>query len=89
MNVFLASNKLQYRLLRTIAQALCGWFVDNIAMLIAHTNFSADMQIVIVGLVMTILSAAMKALGVEDEKIRDEYTRPILEREEQDDGTTE
>lgn len=85
MNTFWISNKWQYRLLRTVAQALCGWCVDNIAMLIAQTDFSADLQIIIVGLVMTILSPVMKKLGVEDEKHRDEtYNRPVPEGDEED-----
>lgn len=70
-NTFLTSNKALYRFLRTVVQAILGWFVDNIAMLIAHTQFTADTQIIIVSFCMMVLSAAMKALGVEDEKVRD------------------
>ena len=72
MNTFLTSNRAIYRLLRTVAQIFIGYLIDNAAMLIAHTDFSADTQVVIVGLVVTVLSAVMKALGTEDEKIRDE-----------------
>ena len=72
MNTFLTSNRAIYRLLRTVAQIVIGYLIDNAAMLIAHTDFSADTQVVIVGLVVTVLSAVMKALGTEDEKIRDE-----------------
>ena len=72
MNTFLTSNRAIYRLLRTVAQIVIGYLIDNSAMLIAHTDFSADTQVVIVGLDVTVLSAVMKALGTEDEKIRDE-----------------
>ena len=72
MNTFLISNRAIDRLLRTVAQIVIGYLIDNAAMLIAHTDFSADTQVVIVGLVVTVLSAVMKALGTEDEKIRDE-----------------
>ena len=71
MNKFLTSNKSTYRIARTIVQAILGWFVDNLAMLVAQTQFSADIQIVIVSICMMILSAIMKALGMEDEKVRD------------------
>ena len=71
MNKFLTSNKATYRIARTIVQAILGWFVDNLAMLVAQTQFSADIQIVIVSSCMMILSAIMKALGMEDEKVRD------------------
>ena len=71
MNKFLTSNKATYRIVRTIVQAILGWFVDNLTMLVAQTQFSADIQIVIVSICMMILSAIMKALGMEDEKVRD------------------
>lgn len=71
-NLFLTSNKAQYRLLRTVVQALLGWFINNIAMLIAQTNFSADVQIIIVSVSMTILSALMKALGTDCEALDEE-----------------
>ena len=71
MNKFLTSNKASFRLARTVVQAVLGWFIDNIAMIVAQTQFSADTQIVIVSLCMMILSAVMKALGIEDEKVRD------------------
>ena len=71
MNKFLTSNKATYRIVRTIVQAILGWFVDNLTMLVAQTQFSADIQIAIVSICMIILSAIMKALGMEDEKVRD------------------
>lgn len=71
MNKFLTSNKATYRIVRTIVQAILGWFVDNLIMLVAQTQFSADIQIAIVSICMFILSAIMKALGMEDEKVRD------------------
>lgn len=71
MNKFLTSNKATYRIVRTIVQAILGWFVNNLTMLVAQTQFSADIQIAIVSICMIILSAIMKALGMEDEKVRD------------------
>ena len=71
MNKFLTSNKATYRIARTIVQAILGWFVNNLTMLVAQTQFSADIQIVIVSICMMILSAIMKVLGMEDEKVRD------------------
>ena len=71
MNKFLTSNKATYRIARTIVQAILGWFVNNLTMLVAQTQFSADIQIVIVSICMMILSAIMKAFGMEDEKVRD------------------
>ncbi len=66
MNTFYTSNKWQYRLLRTIVQAICGFFVNNIAMIIAQTNFNATIQAMIVAVVMAVLSPIMANLGAKE-----------------------
>lgn len=71
MNTFLTSNKLQFRLLRTVIQALIGFLVDNIAQIVAMTQFDGSTQAVIVSGTMVILTGIMKFLGTEDEKDRD------------------
>lgn len=72
MNNFLTSNKLGYRLARTIVQAIVGFIVANIVQIVALTNLDGSIQAIIVSVTMVILSPVMKALGVEDEKARDE-----------------
>lgn len=71
MNTFFKSNKALFRFLRTVAQAIVGFLIDNIAMIVAQTTFDATTQTIIVSGVMAILSIAMKYLGAEDEKVRD------------------
>lgn len=71
MNKFYTSNKWQYRLLRTVVQAICGFLVNNIAMIIAQTNFNATVQAMIVAIVMAILSPIMANLGAEE--LPDDY----------------
>lgn len=83
MNTFLTSNKAVYRFLRTLVQCIAGYVVANIDMLIGTWNFQPDTQILIASAVVMILSPVMKALGTEDEKMRDEsYNRPEMESEE-------
>lgn len=71
MNTFFKSNKALFRFLRTVAQAIVGFLIDNIVMIVAQTTFDATTQTIIVSGVMAILSIAMKYLGAEDEKVRD------------------
>lgn len=71
MNMFFKSNKALFRFLRTVAQAIVGFLFDNIAMIIAQTAFDATTQVIIVSCTMAVLSVIMKALGMEDEKVRD------------------
>lgn len=84
MNIFLTSNKWQYRLGRTIVQAIVGFIVANIDIIITSFNIDGSMKALTVGIVMCILSPIMRALGIEDEKVRDEYSRPILEEDDED-----
>ena len=57
---------------RTILQAIIGFIVMNVAEIVAATNLDGNIQAVIVTVTMVILSPIMKALGTEDEKMRDE-----------------
>lgn len=72
MNKFLVSNKLQYRMARTILQAIVGFLIANMAEIVAVTQLDGNIQAIIVSVTMVILAPIMKALGVEDERIRDE-----------------
>lgn len=84
MNTFLISNKWQYRLGRTVLQAIVGFFVANVDVIIEALNFDGTTKAIIVGIVMCILSPLMKKLGVEDEKHRDEtYNRPVPEEDDE------
>ena len=71
MNKFLTSNKATFRFLRTVAQAVVGFLIDNISMIVAQTTFDATTQTFIVSGTMAVLSVVMKYLGREDEKVRD------------------
>ena len=57
--------------MRTIAQAACGFVIDNAGMILASTTFDATTQALIVSGTMAVLSPIMNALGMEDEKARD------------------
>lgn len=72
MNTFLTSNKMRYRLARTVLQAVIGFVVANLTALVAMTQLDGNLQAMIVAITMIILSPVMKALGMEDEKARDE-----------------
>jgi len=68
---FFTSNKGTYKFLRTVVQASLGYIVNNIAMIVAATNFDASVQALITTGVMMILAPVMDALGMNDEKARD------------------
>lgn len=71
MNMFFKSNKALFRFFRTVAQAIVGFLIDNIAMIVSQTTFDATTQTIIVSGTMAILSVIMKYIGVEDERVRD------------------
>lgn len=71
MNKFLTNNGIWYRFARTVVQGIVGFIVSNIDMLIGTLNFTADTKAIIIVIVMAILAPVMKALGMEDEKVRD------------------
>jgi len=68
---FFTSNKGTYKFARTVVQAALGYIVNNIAMIVAATNFDASVQALITTGVMMILAPVMDALGMKDEKARD------------------
>lgn len=63
MNKFLTSNETLYRLLRTITQAIIGFLIANVDVLIANFSISPELKTIIVGLVMAILSPIMAEIG--------------------------
>lgn len=69
MNTFLTSNAWQYRVARTVFQALIGFVMDWIVQIMAMTSLSGEMQAMIVALTMCVLSAVMKGLGDEDAEL--------------------
>ena len=75
MNKFLTSNKATYRIARTIVQAILGWFVDNLAMLVAQTQFSADIQIVIVSICKYSLTSMLKFMLASSAETSDVCTQ--------------
>ena len=64
------SNNGFYKFLRTVVQAAVGYIVNNLAMIVAATNFDASVQALIVSGCMIILAPLMSALGMDDEKAR-------------------
>ena len=66
MNTFLSSNKLIYRLLRTIIQGIIGVLIANVDMLVGLCVFQPEQRAIVVALVMCILSPIMKILSGEE-----------------------
>lgn len=64
---FFESNKLIYRLLRTICQGILGVLIANIDMIIGAFSIPDVWRPLIVALVMAILSPVMAAIGGRDE----------------------
>lgn len=56
MNTFLKSNKWQYRLLRTVSQALIGFLMANLDTIVGLGHFSPTETALIVGATMSLLS---------------------------------
>lgn len=65
MKNFLTSNSAGMRLARTIIQAVIGVVIANIDYIVGTFSIDPGMKPVIVGLVMSVLSPIMKALGGE------------------------
>lgn len=65
MKNFLTSNSAGMRLARTIIQAVIGVIIANIDYIVGTFSIDPGMKPVIVGLVMSVLSPIMKALGGE------------------------
>lgn len=68
---FFTSNKGRYKFARTVVQAAVGYLFNNVAMIVAATNFDAGTQALITTGIMMILAPVMDALGMNDEKARD------------------
>lgn len=67
---FLTSNSWEYRLLRTIAQGICGVLFANIDVLISSLTIADNIRPIIVALCMAILSPIMAEIGrVQDSKL--------------------
>ncbi len=64
MSKFLNNNTWQFKLLRTIVQAILGFVVNNLAMIVASTPFDPTVQAIIVTATMAILAPIMAQLGM-------------------------
>ena len=71
MNKFLTSNGVWFRFGRTVSQAVIGFIISNLDLFVSTFNFTGEVKAVIVGVVMCILAPVYKALGREDERVRD------------------
>lgn len=65
---FFTSNETQWRLLRTIAQAVIGVIAANLDVIIGTFQIGDVWKPVIVALVMAILSPIMAEIGKKDEQ---------------------
>ena len=68
---FFNSNKWQYRLLRTVVQAVIGFLIANIDFIIGNFSISPEWKTIIVGLCMAILSPIMAEIGKVDTETGD------------------
>lgn len=84
INQFLTRNDAKYRLARTIVQGLIGFLLDNIAMIVAQTQFSAIVQALIVSGTMAVLSPIMKAMGTDEMPEKEELDPNYFEGGEDD-----
>lgn len=69
MNTFLSSNKTSWRLLRTIVQGIIGVIIANIDIITGMWDFSPEVKMLIVAIVMAILSPIMGAISSNGEVI--------------------
>lgn len=90
MQKFLSSNKVEYRLLRTILQGIIGILIANVDTLVG-AHYTGSTKAVIVALVMAILSPLMGALATQGEEIKayDAETANVRDDIEAKDLTTE
>ena len=63
---FLKSNKVEWRLLRTIVQGIIAVVVSNVDLIIGSANIPDEWRSMIVAIVMAILSPVMALLGGGD-----------------------
>lgn len=64
MGTFLNNNTWKFKLLRTVVQAILGFVVNNITMIVAATQFDPFVQSIIVTATMAILAPIMAQLGM-------------------------
>lgn len=60
---FFNSNEWQWRLCRTIVQAIIGFLIANADALFANLTLDANTKAIVVGLTMAILSPIMAEIG--------------------------
>lgn len=66
MDKFLHSNEWQWRLARTVVQAVLGFVIANIDLITGSFSLDPTAKTLIVGLVMAVLSPIMAQLGSDD-----------------------
>ncbi len=67
MEKFLSSNEWQWRLARTIVQAVLAFVIANLDIIMGSFSLDPTTKTVIVGLVMAVLSPIMAQIGKADE----------------------
>ena len=84
MRKFLASNETKYRLLRTIAQGICGTIIAYIDVIVGYIVIPDELRPFIVALVMAILSPIMSELGAktDTDEMTDEDALLAIEESE-------
>lgn len=60
---FFNSNEWQWRLCRTVVQAIIGFLLANLDLLFANLTLDANTKAIVVGLTMAILSPIMAEIG--------------------------
>lgn len=60
---FFNSNEWQWRLCRTVVQAIIGFLIANADALFANLTLDANTKAIVVGLTMAILSPIMAEIG--------------------------
>ena len=63
MELFLRSNDLRWRLLRTIVQGVIGVLIANVDIIFGGVPMDPSLRAFVVALVMALLSPVMAAMG--------------------------
>lgn len=66
LHKILSSNEMQYRLIRTIIQAVIGVIIANLDILTGYFAIDPALKPVITGVIMALLSPIMAAIGDYD-----------------------
>lgn len=85
-NVFLTSNSIKMKFLRTIAQGIVGFLIANIDLIIGYITIDPTIKPLIVAGVMAMLSPIMAKLGDSEEIVSDitDEQRNILKEASED-----